>query len=264
MRAPKTCSDSGRAGYRNGRAVDLGGRRDIVLAGNRSIRQRIQRRDGERDRVRRFLGITPAANGAPVKRSMGRRRLRENHPCARPRSGRWRFGNPLADPPAFVIQKEEAAILAHRAAERPAELIADVLRRRFVRGRESSWFRPERNCAGTRMRSRAICWCRLEHDVHLRAGVPPERCVVGVGEHLKLPNRVHRRRDGKSVQLRIAIVDTIEQIIIGHPPSPVDVEGKSRDRNQPTLARTAQNPEPAAPVRRNCGHRAAGCGSRDS
>src|ERR1019366_10725549 len=66
----------------------------------------------------------------------------------------------------------------------------------------------------------------LHDHVHLASGIASEGCVVGAGEHLKLTDGVDGRVHREAVELRVAIVNTVEQKIVGVLPAAIHVDGE--------------------------------------
>src|SRR6185369_13984899 len=54
----------------------------------------------------------------------------------------------------------------------------------------------------------------IQDHVYLCAGIATERCIVGAGQHLKLTDGIDGRPHTERVQLRIDVVDTIEQEVV--------------------------------------------------
>ncbi len=132
--------------------------------------------------------------------------------------------DPLADAATFVVDKEESPILAERSPQRSAELIANVLRRTGVFRREIIRAIENRVAQELEHRTMKLIGARLKHHVHLPADVPPEGRVVCVGQNFVFAHRLHRRRDREPVQFRIAIINAVEQKVVGVLTRAVDVE----------------------------------------
>ena len=54
----------------------------------------------------------------------------------------------------------------------------------------------------------------IQDDVDLRARIATKRRVVSAGQHFKLTNRIDRRAHTKRIELRIDVVDTVEQEVV--------------------------------------------------
>src|ERR1039457_944870 len=118
-------------------AIALRGRGNEVLIGRGAIRLRIERGNGEANRIEVWPGNHVAGEG----------RLREGidsrNGAVREIAGAFPSGGdvgdarqPLAHPAAFVIGEEEGGIAAQRTARRGAELVALVGRAGLARGGE--------------------------------------------------------------------------------------------------------------------------------
>src|SRR5204862_5029229 len=100
----------------------------------------------------------------------------------------------LARPPAFIIAKEECAVLHHRTTDRESKLILLVPRRLF--GGSEVIILVQRSIA-EELPCRAVyrVRSRIQDNVDLPPGVASERGIVGMRQHLELADCIHRRCD---------------------------------------------------------------------
>ena len=149
--------------------------------------------------------------------------------------------DPFADPRPFVIGEKECTVLYNRPAVREAELVPLILGVGLIR-RGEIVARVERGVAEEFV-DRPVRAVRagVQNDVDLRPRVTTERRVVGARQHLELSDRVYGRLDPEGVQLRVNVVDAVEQKIVAVFARAVDAEsevsahaagraGRSRDR----------------------------------
>ncbi len=121
--------------------------------------------------------------------------------------------DPLAQACALVIHEEERPVLHDRSTERAAELMAAVFRRILVVRRkvvsriECASAKELVGGAGETVAARA------GEDVHLAAAVASEGGVVGRRAHFELADRIHRRPDANRSELRVHVVDAVEQVV---------------------------------------------------
>src|SRR6185369_12858755 len=125
---------------------------------------------------------------------------------------------------AFVVSKKERLVAFDWATKRAAKLVADVFRLRLRRGCEEVT-RVERGVAvELEERTVKVVGARIQNHVDLRARIATERRIVSAGQHFKLPNRIDGRTHAKGVQLRIDVVNTVEQKVVCVFPRAVDAE----------------------------------------
>ena len=141
-------------------------------------------------------GITPPGNGCPVEwiSRNTQQALREIAGSLQQRRHVGNSRNSFARTRAFVVGKEERPILADWTTEREAKLVADILWRRFIAGREE----VARIEGGVAMkfvkRTVKVVGAGLEHHVDLRTRIATERRVVGAGQRFQI--RVSHRPEG--------------------------------------------------------------------
>ncbi len=102
-----------------------------------------------------------------------------------------------------------------RPAQRSSELVSLVAW--FVLSGRSEEVARVQCAVAQELVSRAVelISSALEHHVELPAAVASERSVVAAGRHFELAHRVHWRRYGDAVQLGVAVVDAVEQEVVG-------------------------------------------------
>ena len=117
----------------------------------------------------------------------------------------------------FVVRKEECPVAHNWPAYRPSALLAVVCRRLFISRSEDiariQSSGSEESVSGT---VQGVC-SGLRDDTDLTAGVPSKRSIVAVGEHFKFTNGIDRQANTGSVQLRVDVVNAVEEKSLEHP-----------------------------------------------
>ncbi len=189
-------------------------RRDVVADRHIAIRERIQAGDRTADGIHERRRNPVAGEGLPRERiARGRQGAGREVPLA---LGQGRHGGqacrPLAHPRALVDREHERAVLLQRPSDRPAELVPLVIWRRLVAGREV--VARVQSAVPKELVRRAAPAVRTgpRNHVDLCSAVSAEGRIVGAGDHLELPDGIDRHPHADTVQLRIDVVDAVEQV----------------------------------------------------
>ena len=208
-------------------------------------------------------GICAPGSGWPLC-GIPRRRERRLREVAGAFRGRRHVGDPrepLAQPHPLVVEEEERAVPGERPADRRAELVAVVFGLVLVFGREV--IAGGHGAAAEELvgRPREPVRARPRQHVHLAGGVASERGIVGGRHHLELADAVDRRPHGRRVQLRIDVVDPVEDVVVEVLAPAVRAEREvAADRARRALRRRhgargeQRELEKVAPVERQVGH----------
>ena len=115
----------------------------------------------------------------------------------------------------LVVGEEERAVPA-RSARRSSRRTGCGCSRGPARPpARSGCARPARRCGRTRRPvPRSMFVPERVSDVDLARRVAAERRIVGGGHHLELPDGVDRRPHRRRVQLRVDVVDAVEQEVV--------------------------------------------------
>src|SRR5262249_29233337 len=210
-------------------AVALDRRRREIQARHVAVRQRVERGDLQADRVEKRLRDLTAGKRRRRIHSGNERLLldRKLRKIAQELSRRRYVGqarDAFAEPRAFVVAEEKRAVFKNRASQGESELVALISRVGLI-GRGEEIARVE-DLVAKEFIGRAVnpISPRFQNDVDLRARAASERSVVCAGQDLEFADRVDRRFDAEGVELRVYVVDAVEQEVVGVLARAVDVE----------------------------------------
>ncbi len=199
----------------------------------------IERRDGVSDGILREAGNPVTQERLPAE-GIDRGREQARRKIAVALGDRRHIGDPreaLRQPRALVVGEEEGPIANDRAAQRAAELVPLVGRRRLVLRREVvarvERAGPHKVGGAARQPVRA----RPRDDVDLGASRSAERGIRQARQHLELTDGVHRRPHRRGVELGIEVEHAIEQKCVGVLARAVDAEREvAADRSGRSLS----------------------------
>ncbi len=127
---------------------------------------------------------------------------------------------------ALVIDEEKGAVPDQRAAERTPELVALILRRGRLRRREIIAGVEQGVAEELVGGSMELVAAGAQHNADLAAAVASERGIIGAGQDLEFSDGVDGRAYGRSVELGIAVIDAVEEEVVGILSRAVDVNGE--------------------------------------